>query len=621
MNELKRDSHYYVILEEMRKKHKHLYTEKTLHELKSEVLNGYTWQSPKMVQIPKSDGIRMRDIFIFEEENSFVQKTINHILTKNFNLLVSDCVFSYKKGVSTFNAAKHIQRFLKSGEFPGMKVDIDNYFMSVSNSAINQAIDELISDTEGKDLLKSLLSIDTYEYKGELHKANLGIMPGCAISSFLANYLLKEVDSYLKSSCITYARYSDDLIFFCESEEKLEEVVLMLKRLLSDKGLKINSNKMHKLNSKDKLEFLGLQITKDYIDISDVTFKKLKDTVKSVCKGVRNKQKRLNIKQQEFYLVQAINKINNVLYRSIIKTTMEHKSGRVTYAFGNITRVNTLLELDYYIKDCLRYVYTGKHNKANSRLVPTERLKELGYVPILNLYNLYKMDRDVFYNELALLNIDRTSNFNLYVDINQERLTESDDIKLLLFMGTFENIYLNVLEYGYFIFNDKPVYAEALNIDIVERTIRFGDILIAKENKVVIQELFCKIQDKFYHIILKDNVVSNDMDTNPSKLLNKYLNASITGDYSRSIKRVISGFKAKRLFRNYSLNEVASNYDMSLIELDKPYEIRYSAFMCYLYGHLVSNTLWEGLDYSKKFIKYKEGSLSIILKREWIGGY
>ena len=266
------DGNYLTILQEMRKKHKKLDCNKTLNELKSEIFDGYRWQPPNLVKIPKPDGIKTRDIFIFNDENSLVQKVINKVLTDNFGLLVSDCVFSYKKGVRTFNAAKHIQTYLKSSDYVGIKVDIHNYFMSVNSKTIDSALNELIADEDGLTLVKSLLRSDEYYYKSELQHEHLGIMPGCAISSFLANYLLRDVDAYLEKTCIAYARYSDDLILFCNNENELASVMETLKSLLENKGLELNPKKVSKINSSDKIEFLGLEITKDYIDISKETF-------------------------------------------------------------------------------------------------------------------------------------------------------------------------------------------------------------------------------------------------------------------------------------------------------------------------------------------------------------
>lgn len=616
MSALEADSNYLTVLQEMRKKHKKMDSSKTLNELKAEIANGYNWQPPNLVKIPKPDGIKTRDVFIFNDDNSLVQKVINKILVDNFGHLVSDSVFSYKKGVRTFNAAKHIQSYLKSEEYVGVKVDIHNYFMSVNKETINSALNELIADEDGLTLMKSLLSSSAYYYKNELQHEHLGIMPGCAISSFLANYLLRDVDAYLENTCVAYARYSDDLLLFCKNDNELKEVVKRLEELLSDKGLTLNPNKVSRINSNDKIEFLGLEITKDYIDISKETFVKLKKTVKKICDNSRQKQGKSKSNYDSFYLKQAIKKLNKVLYKSIIRTTMEHKAGRITYAFGNATRVDTLLELDFYIKDSLRYVFTGKHNKANSRVMPTEKLEALGYVPIIKLYNLYKMDKDIFYNEIDLLNVNKEALPRMYVDYNG-KIDNDTNYEPMIFRGSFNNLFTTVLDYGYFIINKRPVYGEGLDIDLEKRIIKFGNIVFVEGNRVVIQEVHCKINNKFYRIMLDNCKVSDLDDKSPSTLLNKYLQASYTADYSGKVRRVVSGNVIHRIFRDYSINEIANNYDMKRLNINVPYLIRYTKFMCYLYCHIVSGILWDGIDYSKEFIKYKEGNMYIILRKNW----
>lgn len=45
---------------------------------------------------------------------------------------------------------------------------------------------------------------------------------------------------------------------------------------------------------------------------------------------------------------------------------------------------------------------------------------------------------------------------------------------------------------------------------------------------------------------------------------------------------------------------------------------RVAIFMSYLYFHSMTHTLWNKLDYTKRFIKYKENDISLILKSSWI---
>ena len=57
--------------------------------------------------------------------------------------------------------------------------------------------------------------------------------------------------------------------------------------------------------------------------------------------------------------------------------------------FPVINTVEGLHEIDEYMQQELRYIATGKHNKKNYNIT-YERLKELGYKPLVSEYYKFK---------------------------------------------------------------------------------------------------------------------------------------------------------------------------------------------------------------------------------------
>ena len=45
---------------------------------------------------------------------------------------------------------------------------------------------------------------------------------------------------------------------------------------------------------------------------------------------------------------------------------------------------------------------TGRHNKANFKAISDEEFKELGWLSLVELYKLYKTDRDYFMEIIEL---------------------------------------------------------------------------------------------------------------------------------------------------------------------------------------------------------------------------
>ena len=60
-------------------------------------------------------------------------------------------------------------------------------------------------------------------------------------------------------------------------------------------------------------------------------------------------------------------------------------------------------EIDLYTKERLRYVVTGRNNKANFKKVSEEDFRNFGWVSLVQLYHLYKKDFDYYCEVISLL--------------------------------------------------------------------------------------------------------------------------------------------------------------------------------------------------------------------------
>lgn len=83
----------------------------------------------------------------------------------------------------------------------GVKLNIKSYFTSVSYDYLISSINDLVSDRVGKELLINLFSINSYVNDDEIIEEDLGIMPGFALSSFFANWILRDVDEEFSKRC------------------------------------------------------------------------------------------------------------------------------------------------------------------------------------------------------------------------------------------------------------------------------------------------------------------------------------------------------------------------------------------------------------------------------------
>lgn len=428
--ELNNETYWYKIIEKYLDKDKQIATIDYIENIQQR-LDNYKWDYPTRVLIPKVDSNKFREIFMFNTENSYILKVINEIIYRNFNHILNANVFSYKEYTKTSDGAKHIQKALSNTKAYGVKLDISNYFQSVNKETIYKAIDSLIEDEKGKRLIKGIFNLNGFydNYDNPIPvKEYLGIVPGSALSSFLANYILLDIDNYLESNTIRYARYSDDLIFFVDSKEKAEKILKALIIKLSKKGLSLNPDKIEEFGYRPSVIFLGFNITPQSIDLSARSYNKIKKEIKHTITISKNEKYRSLSKEQQ--LKQLIYHINKYLY-NVSLFNKKHTS-ILQYAFINVTSVQGLINLDYYIKDRLRQFFTGKNNKSNITKCSNELLDKCGYKPIKYWKDLFKQSKDIFMHEI-FIHMCKT-NYK-YKDTNINTVNTYKDVKNIIPQG------------------------------------------------------------------------------------------------------------------------------------------------------------------------------------------
>ena len=362
----------------------------------------FKWSTPRKVAISKYGTSKKRVVYIFPLRERMLLGVLYRVLSEHFRYCLSENCFSYKKGVSTITAVQHIRNSRGDRPMYGVKLDISSYFNSVSKQRIDEMIDEIFKndlDTDTYHLVRSLYNIDTVKWKAGEIKEDMGLIPGTSIASFFANYCLHEVDDYFKNRNIIYARYSDDIILFADSKKELEDYLDIIRSSLIKYGLSINPRKYRYFEPDEDVDFLGLRFDGNNVDINRNSRDKLIGRIRHYCKMGRKRVE--NGEDADKVVTSIIKSFNHRLYKCYIED--KSKYGWGYYAFRYITTKETLLDIDYYMRDRLRYVFTGKNNKANLRKVSKEKLRSLGYVSLVYMYSLFKIDFDLYCNEVYRL--------------------------------------------------------------------------------------------------------------------------------------------------------------------------------------------------------------------------
>lgn len=369
-------------------------------DIVNDIISGeYVWSTPRKVEIAKSESKKKRVVYVYNTKDRYVLGVLYRAVSARYRDTLSDRCFSYKKQVCTNDAIRYIRENRDSKLKYGVKMDIHAYFNSVSEEKVKSMINELFQDGV-KETIEKLMLTNTVEYKGNLIEEWKSLIPGCAFGSFFANYCLKQCDEYFESKNKIYARYSDDIIILAESREELEDDIEIVKKFLLEYGLTMNPDKYTWFEPGDSVQYLGLKLDDaGKIDISDHARYKIKKQIHRWCRKGRMEIER-DHRSFESVARKVIRQFN---YKNMfcIINNME-TFGWCHYAFRYINTIQSLKEIDFYFKDTLRAMKTGKHNKANFKAISDEEFKELGFVSLVDMYMLYKQDFD-YYMEIVEL--------------------------------------------------------------------------------------------------------------------------------------------------------------------------------------------------------------------------
>jgi hypothetical protein len=241
----------------------------------------------------------------------------------------------------------------------------------------------LSEDKELFNLLKQILTLNKSVENGVVISESRGAMAGTPISAFLANVYLMELDKHFESLGAVYVRYSDDIIVFSKTKTELLEHKQYILNFLTNVDLVVNESKVELTEPNQQWTFLGFSYFNGKIDLSNVTLKKIKDKIRRKARAIY----RWRIKNNKDYL-HAGRVLVRVFNNKFFKTTNTKDLSWCKWFFPIINTSETLKQIDSYLVQYIRFLYSGKTNKKNYNLTYNQ-IKTLGYKSLVNEY--YKL--------------------------------------------------------------------------------------------------------------------------------------------------------------------------------------------------------------------------------------
>ncbi|MCL2632131.1 MAG: reverse transcriptase domain-containing protein [Coriobacteriia bacterium] len=335
---------------------------------------------PQKLLLNKLGTNKKRTVYCFESELMWTLKLLAWLLYRFDHRQPEGC-YSFRRNYGAHRAFQTIVRT------PGIdakwccKLDISDYFNSIDTTKMLPiAADVFADDTELTDFFTRLLTADQAVFEGTLIEEQRGVMAGTPTSPFLANIYLRELDSWFVERGYTYARYSDDIIFFADSAEEIAYCSQNARRIIAEHGLKINGDKTYIAAPGEAWEFLGLSYTAGVIDLSQATILKLKGKIRRKARALRRWMLRKDASAERAQRA-FIRSFNMKFYEGGDANDLTWSR----WFFPILTTSESLKQIDHYLQTYVRYIATGRFSKSNYRL-DYQGIKELGFRSLVNEY-------------------------------------------------------------------------------------------------------------------------------------------------------------------------------------------------------------------------------------------
>lgn len=346
---------------------------------------------PVKAIISKQYSTKKRTVYIFQREVNYVLKLLTYLLIRRYDFVFAKNLYSFRANHGVRKSVNYLRKVSFLSNSYVYKVDIHNYFNSVDVLTLFPMLKSIMED-----------DMDTYFFierllgdprvvlsDGRVITEEKGIMAGVPISSFLANVYLSQLDWHFFNKGNRYARYSDDIIIFARTQSERQESVEYIYSYLSEMSLTINHDKESMANPHEKWEFLGISYCDGKFDISETSANKLKKKMWRKSRALMRWKDRKHLKN--IYAAKAfVKSFNRKLYDNPIMSELTW----TRWYFPIINTTNTLVNLDHYMQECIRYIATGKRTKKRFSF-DYEMMKELGYKSLVHeYYKIKRMDKD-----------------------------------------------------------------------------------------------------------------------------------------------------------------------------------------------------------------------------------
>lgn len=385
----------------------------SLQEIVDEVHKGrYAPEPMSRIYVPKENTTELRPLGLGSLKDKIVQKTIAMALSAHFDKSFSDKSYGYRAGKGTLKAIARVKDYLHKGAVYVYRLDIENFFESISHERLLSLLQVHIADENLLKLLALFLkngSFQRYRYLEHFE----GIHQGDPLSPLLANLYLNQLDWFLENNGVGFVRFADDMVLLAHSAKQLSHIQKSCVAYLHTLALEPNVNKSKTYHAiKQGFDFLGVHfdgwqtsIAKLKLDSIITKQYTLTKTIHPMTQMIEKLNIYLRGLGQYYYKVideehPQFELLQNALVLALAKrVTIERKRGNITTkkAFRQIllemelSYILSLLEKKALIERIISrgladYLETKKYKQTHSKIAKKKKAYAKKYATASVLY-------------------------------------------------------------------------------------------------------------------------------------------------------------------------------------------------------------------------------------------
>ncbi|GAA4469525.1 group II intron reverse transcriptase/maturase [Novipirellula rosea] len=226
--------------------------------IRRQLLDGtYRPEPVRRVAILKPDG-GTRELGIPNLLERVIQTAIVLVLTPIFDPGFSESSFGYRPYRSAQDAAKQVQKIIRSGRRRCVDMDLSKFFDRVQHDVLMARVSRKVHDKRLLKLIGRYLRAGVM-IDGLCQPSEAGTMQGGPLSPLLSNIYLDDLDKELERRGLPFVRYADDFVIFTKSDVAAHRVYASVERFLTlTLKLQVNHDKSSVCKTQE-LEYVGYE--------------------------------------------------------------------------------------------------------------------------------------------------------------------------------------------------------------------------------------------------------------------------------------------------------------------------------------------------------------------------